>query len=89
MFDIQARHVIEALRSGVPSRNNLQGKGNLWYEEYVPRGSVFFTIIHTPDEPFALPLNNAVVRFGANESIGYGFMKLTEITGGANNGEQA
>ena len=63
------------------ARNNLGKNRNLWYEEYVPHKSVFWTIILFDDEEFKLNLNN-VVQLGGNASIGNGYVKFEEI--GAN-----
>ena len=66
----------------VIARNCLEnGKSvNLWYEEYVPQTSVFYTVILADDEQLDPELGvGGVVQFGGNASIGYGFMKLTEI----------
>ena len=53
---------------------------NLWYEEYVPQTSVFYTLILTDDKELDPALGvGKVVQFGGHFSIGYGFMKLTEI----------
>lgn len=53
---------------------------NLWYEEVVPHGSVFATVIITPEADCALDeLFKECVQFGANASIGYGIMKLTKL----------
>ena len=63
------------------ARNNLGKNRNLWYEEYVPHKSVFWTIILFDGEEFKLNLNN-VVQLGGNASIGNGYVKFEEI--GAN-----
>ncbi|MBQ2727237.1 MAG: type III-B CRISPR module RAMP protein Cmr4 [Clostridia bacterium] len=53
---------------------------NLWYEEYVPHGSVFWLMILTPDEKNVLELEKqTMLQFGANASIGYGFVKITKL----------
>ena len=53
---------------------------NLWYEEYVPHGSVFWFMVLTPDEKNELNLENqTMLQFGANASIGYGFVKITKL----------
>ena len=65
----------------VIARNCLEeGKENLWYEEIVPRGSIFFFAIRTPDSDskFAL-LFDRVVQFGAHSSIGRGFCRISEL----------
>ena len=63
----------------VVARNCLDGKGNLWYEEVVPHGSVlFFAVIYPDSATEELPFPS-VVQFGGNASIGCGFTKLTNI----------
>lgn len=53
---------------------------NLWYEEYVPHGSVFWFMVLTPCETNELHLENqTMLQFGANASIGYGFVKITKL----------
>ena len=53
---------------------------NLWYEEYVPHGSVFWFLVLTPDEKNELNLENqTMLQFGANASIGYGFVRITKL----------
>ena len=65
----------------VLARNCLQEKReNLWYEEVVPHGSIFFMIILIPDDSnFELPLDNEIIQLGAHSSIGRGFCKVTRI----------
>ena len=66
----------------VVARNCLQDKkGNLWYEEVVPHGSVLYFAVIYPDgcnEELKFP---PVVQFGGNASIGCGFTKITKIAG--------
>ncbi|MBP3199221.1 MAG: type III-B CRISPR module RAMP protein Cmr4 [Butyrivibrio sp.] len=55
---------------------------NLWYEEFVPHESIFGFVILTPDEmdeKFKKTLTSEPVQFGANASIGYGLMDITEV----------
>lgn len=53
---------------------------NLWYEEYVPHGSVFWFMVLTPGKENELNLENqTMLQFGANASIGYGFVKITKL----------
>lgn len=52
---------------------------NLWYEEFVPAGSVFAFMILIPDESIELPLENELIQIGANASIGYGYIKITKL----------
>ncbi len=61
----------------VIARNKLGENKNLWYEEYVPHGSVFYMMIMS-DEEIALDFS-APVQFGGNASIGYGYTKVTEF----------
>lgn len=65
----------------VVARNNLGEKRNLWYEQYVPYNSIFYMIIITPDDVNLLDgsINNKIVQFGGNASIGYGLMKIEQI----------
>lgn len=77
----------------VIARNKLEDgeSKNLWYEEIVPRESVFYffitipTNIASPDDTdkinpwknqFENSLKDNLVQFGGNKSIGYGFCKL-------------
>ena len=53
---------------------------NLWYEEYVPHGSVFWFMVLTPTEANELKLEEqTMLQIGANASIGYGFVKITKL----------
>jgi len=56
----------------------------LWYEEYVPAGSVFIFLMITPTDTVELPkvelpLESELIQIGANASIGYGFIKITKL----------
>lgn len=69
----------------VMARNNLEdGRStNLWYEEFVPRQSLFSVFMlqtdtdKTADDFFANCLKHPL-QVGANATIGYGLMKLTK-----------
>lgn len=71
----------------VVARNKLENgiSKNLWYEEVVPHQSVFYFSVlanHTNEDQKLLnklkdTVNNQVVQFGANASIGYGLCKIT------------
>ncbi len=68
----------------VTARNNLDEKGiskNLWYEEYVPHHSVFYMVIITPGEENLLDriINDSVIQFGADASVGCGLVKVEKI----------
>lgn len=74
----------------VIARNYLENgqSGNLWYEEVVPRESLFSLVISYPDNEsgnaFFTEFNNKIdgkmVQIGANASIGYGSCKFTLIS---------
>jgi len=74
------------------ARNRLENgeSKNLWYEEIVPRYSIFYFFIQKPDniseknksliEEFEKEFNNLkLVQLGANKSIGYGICELKEM----------
>lgn len=65
----------------VIARNQLDNgiSKNLWYEEVVPRQSVFLTCIKAPDRDLIDALNGQVVQVGGNATVGYGFCKFTLI----------
>ena len=67
-------------RLPVIARNNLGKNRNLWYEEYVPHESVFWTAILYPeyDDSFKLCFDS-VVQLGGNASIGCGYVKFDEM----------
>lgn len=74
----------------VVARNSLENgrSANLWYEQIVPRQSVFYTIIMMPenapnkynDQFEDLLTGDNLIQIGANASIGYGFCKISEIS---------
>lgn len=70
----------------VLARNQLNNgiSHNLWYEEVVPHKSLFYiTVVSMVNEElldeFDDVVNNKVVQFGANASIGYGLCKLVAL----------
>ena len=50
---------------------------NLWYEEYVPHGSVFYLFALAPDRKDVAWMDGQLVQFGGNASIGYGFTRIS------------
>lgn len=64
----------------VIARNYLENgiSKNLWYEEVVPHGSVFYTLIITPEEQNELDMSE-IKQIGGHSSIGYGFTSFTEL----------
>lgn len=70
----------------VNARNQLEKmvSKNLWYEEFVPHHSVFYTFVRGEDSlvnRFIEVIDGKVVQFGANTSIGFGLMKLSVVKG--------
>lgn len=67
----------------VVARNHLDNgvSKNLWYEEVVPHGSVFYQLVLTPDARMELPLEQEPIQFGGNASIGCGFVQVTKLNG--------
>jgi CRISPR-associated protein Cmr4 len=69
----------------VIARNHLENgiSKNLWYEEIVPRESVFYTLIASTSDnqnfQLLLKLANNITQIGANASIGYGLCKFTKL----------
>jgi CRISPR-associated protein Cmr4 len=74
------------------ARNRLENgeSKNLWYEEVVPRFSIFYFFIQKPDninekylnqvQSFEEKFNNTkLIQLGANKSIGYGVCEIKEI----------
>lgn len=56
---------------------------NLWYEELVPRESVFGCIIHGEDtaiDAFKTAVDNQIVQIGGNATVGYGYCLFTPIS---------
>lgn len=75
----------------VMSRNKLENgtSKNLWYEEVVPHKSLFYLPVLVTNEKdneylenFLKVLNNKIVQFGGNASIGYGLCRIFAIVGG-------
>ena len=62
------------------ARNHLANgiSTNLWYEEFVPHGSVFYMVVLTPEKDCKLAFSEPV-QIGGNASVGYGFTKIEEI----------
>ena len=73
-------------RLPVIARNCLENgvSKNLWYEEVVPRESVFYTgIVNSQNtekfQDFCKKLEDNLIQIGANATIGYGFTKFEEV----------
>jgi len=72
----------------VVARNRLENgqSQNLWYEEVVPRQSIFYFVLGAPeDDPngyyssFLDALDKNLIQIGANATIGYGFTRIEKI----------
>jgi CRISPR-associated protein Cmr4 len=70
----------------VIARNHLEnGRAqNLWYEEVVPRESLFVWIVQAPKndayfEAFKNAIHRSVIQIGANATVGYGYCCFTHI----------
>ena len=63
------------------ARNCLDGKGNLWYEQVLPRLTkmYFFVIANDNLLNFTNALSSQLVQIGANASVGYGFCQITQV----------
>jgi CRISPR-associated protein Cmr4 len=80
--DNQAKFVEAAEELPVIARNFLDNgiSKNLWYEEIVPRESLFVTCIQGDIEsPLAKELNEKVIQIGGNATVGYGFCLFTKL----------
>ena len=73
-------------RLPVIARNCLENgvSKNLWYEEVVPRESVFYIgIVNSQNtekfEDFCKKIEDNLIQMGANATIGYGFTKFEEV----------
>ncbi len=64
----------------VVARNHLENgeSKNLWYEEVVPHGSVFYFVVIAPDDINGYTIPD-FVQFGGNASIGCGYTQITAI----------
>jgi len=67
----------------VVARNCLENgiSKNLWYEEVVPHGSIFYQMIITPDASMELALEEEPIQFGGNASIGCGYIRIEKVGG--------
>ena len=69
----------------VIARNQLENgeSKNLWYEQVVPRKSIFWTAIVIPDnEEHLTDFEDGLkkyVHIGANASVGYGYTKISRV----------
>ncbi len=64
----------------IVARIAVSWRGNLWFEEMVPAGSVFFFGIITEDELEPLPLDETVIQIGGNASIGCGYCRCRRLS---------
>lgn len=67
----------------VVARNQLDNgiSQNLWYEEIVPHGSLFYFMILTPEEERQCALDfSSPLQIGANASIGRGLVQIRSLS---------
>ncbi len=73
----------------VVARNRLENgqSQNLWYEEVVPRQSIFYFVLGIPKggpngyySSFLHALDKDLVQIGANATIGYGFTRIEKVS---------
>lgn len=64
---------------------------NVWYEEFVPYHSLFYTFVSSENEEllneFNEQIKDKVIQFGGNATIGYGLTKVTKV-GESKNGKK-
>jgi CRISPR-associated protein Cmr4 len=73
----------------VIARNKLEnGKSkNLWYEEVVPKESIFYTVMindKDTDTDLEKYITEDIIQIGGNASIGYGYTKFELLSGDIN-----
>ncbi len=95
---LTSNEVFNELTKELPviARNHLEERKsqNLWYEEVVPRESIFYTTIKIEDNEESEDFDkqhgyidefnknitgNNVIQIGANASIGYGYSRIVEL----------
>ena len=80
--DVMEYNLMEDNPLPVIARNHLNNgtSTNLWYEEVVPHESIFYFIVNSEDMgalgSFKESINEKVIQFGADASIGYGLCML-------------
>ncbi len=84
--DEQFKKVTDNNHLPVIARNQLENmkSKNLWYEQVVPRYSIFWTAIVVPEQDDKLEsfkkIFKEIVHIGANATVGYGFTKFEQIS---------
>jgi CRISPR-associated protein Cmr4 len=84
----------------VIARNKIENgqSANLWYEEYIPRETIFYTFLssikdsnnsknsdeNTQLKKFINYYKNRIFQLGANSTIGYGYIKFYNIADDSN-----
>lgn len=87
-ISIAWKNTLERIALPIVAHNYLESgiSKNLWYEEYVPRGSVFFFPLIIPSDKedlfkkFNEEVTSDLVQIGANASLGYGLCKFELIS---------
>jgi CRISPR-associated protein Cmr4 len=78
------KEIVEELP--IIARNHLENgmSKNLWYEEFVPRETVFYTNFSVLNDKeilnnFIRNIENKEIQIGANATVGYGYCKFIKI----------
>lgn len=74
-------HNLDEYDLPVIARNNLKDT-NLWYEEFVPRHSKFYSVVLKMDEcelEIEKYLEKDFIQIGGNSSVGYGYCKFEVV----------
>lgn len=83
--------VLKEICSELPviARNNLENgqSKNLWYEEIVPRQTMFYFLMARPEDGsedyynrFLDSITKNIIQIGANATIGYGYTKIQKMS---------
>lgn len=81
---ILPHQILNEIELPVAARNQLENgiSKNLWYEEFVPHESVFYTFVLAQEKcdsdlaAFDAFLKKDVIQIGGNASVGYGYIKV-------------
>ncbi|MCL1912523.1 MAG: type III-B CRISPR module RAMP protein Cmr4 [Eubacteriaceae bacterium] len=72
----------------IVARNKLESglSANLWYEEFVPRKTLFILQVYFEEMEFSKKLEDTLkkdyIQIGANATVGYGICKFQEVASG-------
>jgi len=84
VFKILVTTATQVIARNVLTKDGSKKSANLWYEEYVPADALFYTImLPTYQGNAAINLletkvSQSIIQIGGNETVGYGFVKLSD-----------